>query len=318
MKKIGILTHKQCDLDALCSVMTMTEIIEEHYKNIEPVLITEDSYLKEKMKNIRKFISIEKAKEIKFDYLLVCDVNEYDRVYGIDILKSVPIENRYLIDHHDDNRIELEIPKQNQLINKNASSTCEIIAKKMIDENIFISNDIAYNLYLGILSDTSFFSNGTTEETMRVVSKLPLADKERLKAHKSLLELTPKQEYLLSKIEEEKVNIEGLAIYKLLLPIESGDITPLVKHNKFQEKVVPTEEKPVSCFIIGIGNNYFIKFKKLADSDIDILSIAKKCNGGGHKTRCAGRFYNDTYTNVFTTIINEYEKNKIKTKKYKL
>ena len=81
---------------------------------------------------------------------------------------------------------------------------------------------------------------------------------------------------------------------------------------------MPTEEKPVSCFIIGIGNNYFIKFKKLADSDIDILSIAKKINGGGHKTRCAGRFYNDTYENVLTTIISEYEKNKTRTKKYKL
>ena len=318
MKKLGILTHKQCDLDALCSVETMAKIIEEHYKNIEPVLITETSYLKEKMKNVRKFISIEKAKDIKLDYLLICDVNEYDRVYGIDLLKTVPIGNRYLIDHHSSNRVELEISEQNKIINKKASSTCEIIAKKMIDKKMSISNDIAYNLYLGILSDTSFFSYGATEETMHIIRKLPLVEKERLKAQKSLLELTPRQEYLLSKIEEEKVNSEGLAVYKLLMPSESQDITTLVKHNKFDERVMPTEEKPVSCFIIGIGNNYFIKFKKLANSDIDILSIAKKINGGGHKTRCAGRFYNDTYENVLTTIISEYEKNKTRTKKYKL
>ena len=188
----------------------------------------------------------------------------------------------------------------------------------MIDKKMSISNDIAYNLYLGILSDTSFFSYGATEETMHIVRKLPLVEKERLKAQKSLLELTPRQEYLLSKIEEEKVNIEGLAVYKLLMPSESQDITTLVKHNKFNERVMPTEEKPVSCFIIGIGNNYFIKLKKNVDSDIDILSIAKKNNGGGHKTRCVGRFYNDTYENVLTTIISEYEKNKTRTKKYKL
>lgn len=35
--------------------------------------------------------------------------------------------------------------------------------------------------------------------------------------------------------------------------------------------------------------------------------MATKCNGGGHETRCAGRFYNDTYENVLATIISEYE-----------
>lgn len=194
MKKIGLFTHKGCDLDALCSTESMAKLIEEDYQNLEVIPIIEDSYLKEKMKDARKFISLEEA------------------------------------------------------------------------------------------------------EKQEVIKKMT--------------ELTEKQKYLLGKITKEELAIEGLSIYKLLERAEEGDITPLVKHNKFQEKTAPTEENPVSCFIIGIGNNYFIKLKKLPDCDIDILEIATKCHGGGHETRCAGRFYNDTYENVLATIITEYEQEK--------
>lgn len=56
MKKIGLFTHKGCDLDALCSTESMAKLIEEDYQNLEVIPIIEDSYLKEKMKDARKFI----------------------------------------------------------------------------------------------------------------------------------------------------------------------------------------------------------------------------------------------------------------------
>ena len=310
MKKIGLFTHKGCDLDALCSTESMAKLIEEDYQNLEVIPIIEGSYLKEKMKDARKFISLEEAEKIELDYALVCDVNEYDRVYGIKILEKVPVEKRYLIDHHDGNRVELEIPEKNRLIDVKASATCQIIAERLIEKEKTISKNMAYNLYLGIVSDTSIFNHGVTEKTKEIVEKLPLTEAEKQEVIKKMTELTEKQKYLLGKITKEELAIEGLSIYKLLERAEEGDITPLVKHNKFQEKTAPTEENPVSCFIIGIGNNYFIKLKKLPDCDIDILEIATKCHGGGHETRCAGRFYNDTYENVLATIITEYEQEK--------
>ena len=90
MKKIGIFTHKGCDLDALCSTESMAKIIEENYSNLEVISIIQDSFLREKIKGNRHFITVEEARDIKLDYILVCDVNEYDRVYGIEIIEKVP------------------------------------------------------------------------------------------------------------------------------------------------------------------------------------------------------------------------------------
>lgn len=307
MKKIGIFTHKGCDLDALCSTESMAKLIEENYPNLEVIAIIQDSFLREKLKGNRQFISLEEARNIQLDYALVCDVNEYDRVYGIELIEKVPIENRYQIDHHDGNRVVLEIPDKNKIIHPKAAATCQIITEKLTEKQMPISKDMAYNLYLGIASDTSGFKYGVTEQTIEMVEKLPLTEEEKEKALKNMTELTEQQKDLLEKIKEEEVQTEGLKIYKLLEPIESGDITPLVNANQFQERIAATEENPVSCFIIGIGNNYFIKLRKLPECDIDIVSIATKCNGGGHETRCAGRFYNDSYENVLATIISEYE-----------
>ena len=68
MKKIGLFTHKGCDLDALCSTESMAKLIEEDYPNLEVIPIIEDSYLKEKMKDTREFISLEEAEKIELDY----------------------------------------------------------------------------------------------------------------------------------------------------------------------------------------------------------------------------------------------------------
>lgn len=307
MKKIGIFTHKGCDLDALCSTESMAKIIEENYSNLEVISIIQDSFLREKIKGNRHFITVEEARDIKLDYILVCDVNEYDRVYGIEIIEKVPKENRYQIDHHDGNRVELEIPQGNKIIQPKAAATCQIITEKLTEKQIPISKDMAYNLYLGMASDTSGFNYGVTEKTIEMVEKLPLTEVEKEEALRKMTELTDQQKELLGKIEEEERKTEGLKIYKLLEPIENGDITPLANANQFQERIAATEENPVSCFIIGIGNNYFIKLRKIPECDIDIVSMAIKCNGGGHETRSAGRFYNDTYENVLATIISEYE-----------
>lgn len=64
MKKIGIFTHKGCDLDALCSTESMAKLIEENYPNLEVIAIIQDSFLREKMKGSRKFISLEEARNI--------------------------------------------------------------------------------------------------------------------------------------------------------------------------------------------------------------------------------------------------------------
>lgn len=312
MKNVGIFTHKGCDLDALCSTETMAEILETYYSNLKVVPIIESSYLDEKVKGNRKHFSIEEAKNIHLDYALVCDTNEYDRVYGIELFEQVPVEKRYLIDHHTGNRVELEVPDNNKLIDSKAAATCQIIAEKLLEKELDIPSNMAYNLYIGIASDTSEFNYNVTDKTVETILSLPLTSEEKQNAIISMVKLTLKQEYLLSKIETVSVPVEGLKVYKLLEPENSKDTSLLVNHNDFHKKVAPTKENPVSCFIIGIGNDYIIKFKKLGECPINILEIATECNGGGHETMCVGRLYNDTFENVIATVLSEYEAEKEK------
>ena len=95
-------------------------------------------------------------------------------------------------------------------------------------------------------------------------------------------------------------------------PIEAGDITKYLKHKKFDQLTGPTKENPVTCFIVGCGNNYFLKLKKIPDCEIDLLTIAINCNGGGHENRCAGRFYDTDFQTVFNKLIEEYRSAKEK------
>ena len=188
------------------------------------------------------------------------------------------------------------------------SSTCEIITQLLHFLEYELNSEEAQNLYCGIASDTAVFKRSVSDNTLKMIELLNLSDDLKKKIIDDLTKMSPVQEELFNKIRVDENSTDGLKIYTLLEPIEAGDITKHVKHEKFDELTGPTEENPVTCFIIGCGNNYFLKFKKLPNVDVDILTIATNCNGGGHDNRCAGRFYETTYEDVLDKVFTEYNK----------
>ena len=316
----AIITHKNCDGDAVMSTLSLAEALPNilNDKKINVIPIIEKHKLPFENKSKLKYYTLDEVNDIQIDYIIVCDVNEQDRVYGIDIFNKVPIENRYLIDHHDKNREELEVLPQNKFINSKACSTCEIIADFLLKGKYKISNDIMHNLYLGMASDTFCFQRSVTSNSLKIANVLVSDEQERNDIKDNLLQMNLEQKKLYKLIREDKqFEKDGIRMFKLSVPIEMGDITKLLKHPSFDSLTAPTEFCPVSIFIIEIENNYFIKFKKVENCDIDILQLAIACNGGGHSNRCAGRFYDSSYGEVLQKIMETYKnitKHKIKEK----
>lgn len=308
--RVGLFTHRGCDYDALCSTLTLASFIRSITDNdkFEVIPIIEKSPLIDKVNNVIPVYTQEEAEQIELDYAIICDVYEKDRIYGLDKILGVPSEHRYVIDHHDKNREEIDIPEVNKTIFKRSSSTCEIIAQLLHYLDYDITYEEALNLYRGIASDTAIFKRGLSDVTMEIVDALNLSDKEKQNIIEDLTKLSPIQEELYNKVREDEHSTKEMKIYSLLEPIEAGDITKYVKHEKFDKLTAPNDEYPVTCFIIGCGNNYFLKFKKMPEADVDILTIATNCNGGGHENRCAGRFYDTTYEEVLNKLFQEYNK----------
>lgn len=308
--RVGLFTHRGCDYDALCSTLTLGSYIASLTDDdtLEVIPIIENSPLISNVNNSLKTYTVEEAKEIDIDYAVICDVFERDRIYGLDKVLTVPENGRYVIDHHDKNREEIDIPESNKMIFPTASSTCEVIVKLFNFLEYSMNLDEAKNLYRGIASDTAIFKRSVSDNTLKMVDLLNLSDEEKANIIEDLSRMSPIQEELLQKVRVDENSTKELKIYSLLEPEEDIDITKYVKHEKFDKLTGPSDENPVTCFIIGCGNNYFLKFKKLPESDVDILSIATNCNGGGHETRCAGRFYETTYEEVLNKLFSEYNK----------
>lgn len=308
--RIGLFTHRGCDYDAVCSTLTLAGYIISltNDDTLEVIPVIEDSPLIKKVNNNLKTYTVDEVKDIDFDYAVICDVFESDRIYGLKKILNVPENCRYVIDHHDMNREEIDLPKSNKMIFPAASSTCEIIVQLLNFLEYSIKPDEANNLYRGIASDTAIFKRSVSDNTIKMVNLLNISEEEKNSIIEDLTRMSPIQEQLFNKIKVDEHSTDCLKIFSLLEPIEAGDITKHVKHEKFDKLTGPTNDNPVTCFIIGCGNNYFLKFKKLPESDVDILTIATNCNGGGHETRCAGRFYETTYEEVLNKLFMEYNK----------
>lgn len=307
--RIGLFTHKGNDYDAICSTLVMAEYIKSltNEEDIEVVPVIEDSPLLRKVNSKVKTYILDEVLGTDFDCAIICDVNEQDRVYGMEVVNSVPLDRRYVIDHHDQNRKEITTLDTNKLVIPAYSSTCEGVAELLMLNNYPLSKEMAQDLYRGMASDTFGFERNVTIHTEKVAGSLPLTDESKKSVIDDLTRMSTLQEELYDKITVYPCD-ENIKIYTLLESAEAGDITKLLKHKKFDELTGPTEDDPVTCFIIGIGNNYFLKLKKNFDCDIDLLSVAIGCNGGGHETRCAGRFFNTDFDTVLKKLLEEYKK----------
>ena len=160
--KIIIARHTGADLDALGSQMALKAIIENSFPSKKVYAIGSYS-------SRFKFIGgSEKENEemYKDSLLIVLDTPIIKRVDTEDINNY---KNRIKIDHHPIEEKFCDI----ELINEDASSTCEIIVDLCNNTKLKMNKYAAERLYMGMITDTNRFMHPcSSPKTMRLAADL--------------------------------------------------------------------------------------------------------------------------------------------------
>lgn len=159
---IVIARHIGPDPDAICSQIALRDAILENYPK-KKVYAVGNGVAKFKKYGLLDRIEVS---SLKNPLLITLDVPNFYRVDGIEGLKFKEVIK---IDHHP---FEEEFGKI-EWVNEQASSTCQMVALMLLKSNMQISQNVASNLFLGIVSDSDrFLLSYTTLETFKVVTML--------------------------------------------------------------------------------------------------------------------------------------------------
>lgn len=160
--RIIIARHIGGDPDALGSTFALKEIILENFPEKE-VYVAGTS-----ISRFKFFGSHDKITDDLFEdaLLIALDIPDIRRLDGVDYYKFKDVVK---IDHHP----EIDKFSDNEIIDIDASSACELIARFAYKNNLRIPKHAAENIFMGIVADTNRFLFGANKaETYNTILKL--------------------------------------------------------------------------------------------------------------------------------------------------
>lgn len=161
-KRIIIARHVGGDPDALGATFALKEIILENFKDKEVYVVGTS------ISRFRFFGTHDKITDEMYEnaLLIALDLPDIKRLDGADYYKFKEVVK---IDHHP----EIDKFSNNEIIDIDASSACELIARFAYKLNLKIPKHAAENIFMGIVADTNRFLFGANkEETYKIVLKL--------------------------------------------------------------------------------------------------------------------------------------------------
>ncbi|MEJ5186426.1 MAG: bifunctional oligoribonuclease/PAP phosphatase NrnA [Candidatus Geothermincolales bacterium] len=280
-ERVTVATHVNPDGDGLGSVAGLALYLERMGKIVYPCiprlnqLPPQYAYLpgREKIGTCRE---PEEAPQV----FVALDCSNLDR---LEALEEKARASRILInvDHHEDNTFYGHL----NLVDKEASSTAELVYRIFKDNGWTLDRDVATCLYTGIFTDTGRFQHhNTTPEAFRTAYELALAGADVSRVAREVY-----QNQSLS-----YVHLLGLVLERARLLDETG----LVYSSVTQEDLKITgaslsETEDLVDYLRTIkGGKVVALFKELEDGrvrvslrsrdDMPVGPIARKLGGGGH------------------------------------
>ncbi len=278
--KIVIARHIGGDPDALGSTFALKEIIDNNFSD-KKVIVVGTSISKFKF-----FGNHEKITDDMYEnsLLIALDVPDFKRIDGADHSKFSDVVK---IDHHP----EIDKFSDYEIIDIDASSTCELVAKLCYKCNLKMPKHAAENLFMGIITDTNRFLFGSNKaDTYEIV--LNLIKKEHIKPNE-----------LYERIYARNINeirLEGMISLNM----------KLTKNGLGYVKITNDDLKKYnidSASIGGIMNNYnfinglicWVVFTEDAKNGVirtsarsrgvKINKLFEQYNGGGHVYACGAK-----------------------------
>lgn len=279
-ENIIIARHIGGDPDALGATFALKEIILENFKS-KNVKVTGASISKFRYFGTHEKVSDEECENA---LLIALDIPDIKRIDGVDYYKFKDVVK---IDHHP----EIDKFSNYEIIDIDASSTCELIARFCYKCNLKMPKHAAENIFMGIVADTNRFLFGANKkETYKVV--LDLVEKEKI---------NPNYLYeLLYKRSISEVRLEGFISLNLKITknklgyvkitdddlkkygVDSASIGSIMNNYNFIDGLI--------CWVVfteDIKNNVIRTSAR--SRGVKINKLFEQYNGGGHVYACGAK-----------------------------
>lgn len=279
-KKIIIARHIGGDPDALGSTFALKEIINENFPEKE-VYVAGASISRFKFFGLHDKITDEMCEDA---LLIALDIPDIKRLDGVDFYK---FKEAVKIDHHP----EIDKFSDKQIIDIDASSTCELIADFCYKCNLKMPHHAAENLFMGIIADTNRFLFGANKpKTYKIV--LDLVQKEHINPNE-LYEILYKKPISEVRLEgfislNMKVTKNGLGYVKITnkdlkdYGVDSASVGSIMNNYNFVQGLI--------CWVVFTEDVKNGVVRTSARSrGVKINKLFEQYNGGGHVYACGAK-----------------------------
>ena len=302
---IFIVGHQNLDLDAIGSALGLHNIIKKYRK--ESYIIVDDKVhelgvekvISEQPKRI--FITSQEIeqKKAKKNLLIIVDTNKINLLSNPEILNE--FEDIIVIDHHQTN--EYTINRGLLIIDKESSSTCEMITQLLSHYRIKVSPEIATIILAGIVLDTNNFVLKTQAKTYFTAYYLACFGADPKKV----------QYYLKQNIKEyiarQKV-ITNIEVVKEKYAVTTGVEKIQYKREelaKIASTLIQFNDIEAS-FVIGWNQENKIGISARSEGRLNVGKVMEKLGGGGDHHDAATQIEANSIQEVkekLLTILNE-------------
>ncbi len=306
-KKIIIARHIGADPDALGSTFALKEIILENFKD-KQVYVAGTSVSRFKFFGTHDKITDDMYEDA---LLIALDIPDIKRLDGVDYYR---FKESIKIDHHP----EIDKYSDVQIIDIDASSTCELIAKFCYDCNLKMPKHAAENLFMGIIADTNRFLFGANKpETYKVI--LQLVEKQHVKPNE-LYEILYKRPISEVRLEgfislNMKLTKNGLGYVKITdkdlkeYGVDSASIGSIMNNYNFVHGLI--------CWVVfseDLKNNVIRTSAR--SRGVKINKLFEQYNGGGHIYACGAKLKDfneaDEIIDKLDNLCKEYNEDEFK------
>ncbi len=292
---VFIMGHKYIDLDAIGSAIGVSEYVNNKGKKSTIVLndTTIEKGVKKVLSKIKDQFSIEKSKDIiksidSNSLLIIVDTNRDYLLQDKELINI--INNIIVIDHHDTN--EYSMKKGLIIIDRSASSACEMITDLLESERIRLDKELATVLLSGIVIDTNNYVVKTTNDTFRASYILTSWGANPIDV-----------QYLLKQdiddyVSRQKVITNVKTIHNVAI---TRGKTNIRYRREDLAKIVDTLlqfDKIEASFVVGVLDNGNIGISARSLGNINVGQILEKFNGGGDEHEAGASIENTTIKRV--------------------
>jgi len=310
--KIVINCHKSPDPDCVGSALSLKRVIEENFQKHVDVICPDDVPEETKFLSGAQTVKTVLFSQVNFndyDLFLIVDTSNWDRVDETREFKHPGIFT-FVIDNHKSNN---GFGDEN-LLDFQSSSVCEMLFNIFDDWNVEIDIEIATCIYAGILGDTGIFQYEIYKNTFDIASKLVLSGVNYEEVIFHLFKTKP-----LSLLKHWGQILLAMNIDDVHHFVWSALDLETIKKNGFTPGITKSASTHFAPIVDGTDFGIIMLQSPEGDlnvsmrsrTDFDVSQIAVELGGGGHAaaagTTIKGLFFNDAVEKVLT-VARKYAK----------